>query len=598
MEKHRSGNLWYCLLIAAACFLVFGRGLHYEFLYCWDDDLYVSANTNLGMNWFDLLYWWIHPMEGLLTPLTVNSLAVDAWIWGNTDPFGYHLTNIVLHILSAWTLFSIGRKEKIPAGILCGAVLLWALHVQRAESVVWITERKDVLSGLLVLLAWRCLLDRNAVRGCVLTSLFGVLAVLAKPSMAGAAVLYAVVGFLRRKEGESWKHVLLRTGIPAVLAVLFMLPAYLMTEQCGPGIFADPLRPLLVLIHNVCWYVESAFFPLEANPMYPRVVSCIRPLFRSLAAAMLVLAAGCRVYGSVGKWFRRYWPWMLVWGAFFAPTCGVRVFSNTDYCDRYNYFPCLILFFCLAEMGRDAVCRRPDWEKKIVLAALVLAALSGIRTACYLPVWKNSETLFKYGMYSFDRPNLKAVEGLGSVGQRLNRPDLLLQAGTCFLRMAETAKEDPLPEAFKPVEGWRDTGNFYLGLAAYFQRDYLTAGKYWEPLIRRPSFHLYNVEVYAPIMLGGYAEICLRMGRKKEAALALKRQLCYHRKGDLAWFRAQSVLAWVQGKDGEAASYLRQGLTKFPDDRWMKLRLEMLTRQKACPAGKKNTARGATPRVR
>ena len=120
---------WWCL-ITVGCLLLFGRGLHYDFLAGWDDDAYVSCNAGLTWSWSNLLHWWrtpleglLTPLEGLLTPLTANSLMLDAAIWGQKEPDGFRLTNILLHTLSALLFFSIGRKMRVPAGWMCGIAL-------------------------------------------------------------------------------------------------------------------------------------------------------------------------------------------------------------------------------------------------------------------------------------------------------------------------------------------------------------------------------------------------------------------------------------------------------------------------------------------
>src|SRR5262249_23721959 len=88
------------------------------------------------------------------------SLAVDHTLWG-LDPVGYHLTNLVLHAASAALLFVLARRLLLRAGLSevardAGAAvgaLLWAIHPLRVESVAWVTERRDVLSGFFFLLA-------------------------------------------------------------------------------------------------------------------------------------------------------------------------------------------------------------------------------------------------------------------------------------------------------------------------------------------------------------------------------------------------------------------------------------------------------------
>src|SRR6266516_4577150 len=134
-------------------------------------------------------------------PLSWVSLGLDYTLWG-LDPLGYHLTNLVLHLTSAAVLFLLARRllsrtgipsPGVDAGAAIGA-LLWAVHPLRVESVVWITERRDVLSGLFVLLAllaWIQPADRRS--RLPLTIVAAVLALLSKGSAMVLPVLFVVL---------------------------------------------------------------------------------------------------------------------------------------------------------------------------------------------------------------------------------------------------------------------------------------------------------------------------------------------------------------------------------------------------------------------
>ncbi len=118
--------------------------------YVWDDDDYVTRNRTLqdaeGLRriWLEL---------GAIPqyyPLVHTSFWLEHRLWG-LRPLGYHLTNVLLHALAAWLVVAILRRLDVPGAWLAGAV--FALHPVHVESVAWITERKNVLSGVLYLSA-------------------------------------------------------------------------------------------------------------------------------------------------------------------------------------------------------------------------------------------------------------------------------------------------------------------------------------------------------------------------------------------------------------------------------------------------------------
>lgn len=118
--------------------------------FIWDDPLYVTNNPTLrtldGLQriWFEIgatiQYY----------PLVFTTFWIDYHFW-ELNPFGYHLVNVLLHAVNALLLWLILRRFQVPGAWLAAAV--FALHPVHVESVAWITERKNVLSGLFYLLA-------------------------------------------------------------------------------------------------------------------------------------------------------------------------------------------------------------------------------------------------------------------------------------------------------------------------------------------------------------------------------------------------------------------------------------------------------------
>lgn len=120
--------------------------------YIWDDDNYVLKNLALRSA-RGLLAIWAHPLHPVTPqyyPLTFTSFWLEYRLWG-LRPLGFHLVNVSLHAMSALVLWRLLRALNVPAAWLAAAV--FALHPVHVESVAWISERKNVLSGLLYLLA-------------------------------------------------------------------------------------------------------------------------------------------------------------------------------------------------------------------------------------------------------------------------------------------------------------------------------------------------------------------------------------------------------------------------------------------------------------
>lgn len=116
--------------------------------YIWDDDHYITENTNLR-TLDGLRKIWLEPkVLPQYYPLVHTSFWVEYHLW-QLHPFGYHLVNVLLHALNAILLLIVLRYLRVQGAWL--AALIFALHPVQVESVAWITERKNVLSGLFYL---------------------------------------------------------------------------------------------------------------------------------------------------------------------------------------------------------------------------------------------------------------------------------------------------------------------------------------------------------------------------------------------------------------------------------------------------------------
>ena len=141
-------------IVAVSIFLVvivwavFGQTIHHGFIN-FDDGIYVYQNPQVlaGLTWKGIRWAFTYVQIGHWHPITWLSHMLDSSVWGRRAG-GHHLTNVLLHATTAILLF-LALKQMTGALWRSAAVAaLFAIHPQRVESVAWIAERKDVLSGL------------------------------------------------------------------------------------------------------------------------------------------------------------------------------------------------------------------------------------------------------------------------------------------------------------------------------------------------------------------------------------------------------------------------------------------------------------------
>ncbi|MBV8781062.1 MAG: O-GlcNAc transferase, partial [Phycisphaerae bacterium] len=154
MTRIRTFDSWKSILTLLALTLIAYLPLtHAGFI--WDDDHHVYANSllhSLGGLW---RMWTQRTALPQYYPLTHTVFWIEYHLWGN-NPLGYHLINVVIHAANAVLVWRILKSLKIEAAWL--AALIFALHPVNVETVAWVSERKNTLSGLFYLLSLICYL--------------------------------------------------------------------------------------------------------------------------------------------------------------------------------------------------------------------------------------------------------------------------------------------------------------------------------------------------------------------------------------------------------------------------------------------------------
>ena len=137
-----------CIFLSIAIWLVFGPTFNHEFIN-FDDDRYVYENAEVskGLTIEGLKYFLTHSHAQLWHPLTTLSHMIDCQIYG-LRPGGHHFTNVVVHNLAAVLLFLALWRLTGYLWRSAFVAAVFAIHPLRVESVAWVAERKDLLSGV------------------------------------------------------------------------------------------------------------------------------------------------------------------------------------------------------------------------------------------------------------------------------------------------------------------------------------------------------------------------------------------------------------------------------------------------------------------
>lgn len=412
--------------IAVLTALTFWPATGYEWLTYWDDGAHLLWNEQYKGLSPTHLWWMAHPFLGQFMPLTWLSWAIDFTLWG-LDPVAYHRTNILLHAVAAGLLFLVAARvirlalpECSESTVTFGAVfaaLAWALHPLRVESVAWVNERRDVLSGVFYLLAVLTYLrgvtgaGQNAVvsrslwfpvglyksdyvrrRWLIVSVLCFVLAVLSKAlavTLPIALLLIDRYPLRRRAWLEKAPYVLL-AGIGAEMAFF----AVAQMDVMAPIDWITIEDRLLIVPYSLWFYLAKTVWPGTLSPLYE--LTFTPHLFQWRYAIPIVgVGAGC---WAAFRWRRTAPAWTVAWLAYVVAVLPISGLFQNGYqlvAARYAYLATLpLLIFAGGVIANRVERMRPVVrEGALALAGGVTVALA-VATTAYLPVFRDGIALW------------------------------------------------------------------------------------------------------------------------------------------------------------------------------------------------------------
>jgi hypothetical protein len=392
-----------------------------------DDDLYVyraGEACESATGCIVQAFASFHP-SGNWHPLTTLSHGLDRFLWG-VQPFGHHLTSVVLHAINAGLLVlfgcAIARARAVVTGghrtCTWGAVasaLLWGLHPLRVESVAWVSERKDLLCGLFFLLACRSYLD-YAMQADVNTSLgafrqrgyrralvFALLALLCKPMAVSLPFVLCVLdGY---PAGRSWRARWRRLAIEKVPFLALACGAALLTmlAQRSIGAFralADvPFTTrVLVALRSTALYLGKTVWPSALAPLstYPTRAALLS--WGTLAAVVVLAALVTVAFKRAGRA-----PGVLAatvaYLVMLAPVLGIVQVGPQAMADRYTYLPTIplaLLVGAAVHRGASRLRARILGRGSLVVAVGLVAGVFAWLSIRQISVWRDSGTLWSH----------------------------------------------------------------------------------------------------------------------------------------------------------------------------------------------------------
>jgi Flp pilus assembly protein TadD len=407
------------IAVSAALFLgtllIFSRAIGNDFVN-YDDPVYVTENpyVQAGLTLPGIRWAFTTDAAANWHPLTWISHMVD-WSLFEDDQRGHHAVSIVLHALNAVLVFLLFLRLTNGFWLSAFSGALFAWHPLRVESVAWIAERKDVLSGFFGLLAlWSyAAYAQQKTRNWYLFSLGTfALGLLCKPMLVTLPLIMLVLDIWPLQRFCSAPRL---EKLPFFLLAASSCAVTLVVQKAGGSI--STVLPMSARIANafvaIPGYLRKIFWPADLAVLYPHpgfwpaTTVTIAVVFFILVTVTVVTQFRTRPGLAIG------WSWFVI---MLLPVLGFVHIGLHYMADRYTYLPILglqLMVLSLFTKNSGALS---------VAAAVVVLAGCVVQTWHQLGVWKNSFTLFDHAL-AVTRNNYLAYNNRGLFFDRAGRLD-------------------------------------------------------------------------------------------------------------------------------------------------------------------------------
>ena len=391
-----------CCLLALAVAVVFGQTVQHDFIN-FDDDVYVYNNPHIahGLTGHALAWSFSTFHASNWHPLTWLSHALDCQLYGAHNAAGHHLTNVALHAAVAVLLLLLLWQMTGDLWPSAFVAAVFALHPLRAESVAWVSERKDLLCGLffiLTLAAYVHYVRHPFAWGRYLLVLGAfALGLMAKPMLVTLPFLLLLLDYwplgrmsaLELSSPKTWRGLVVEKIPLLALAAASCAVTPLAQRQAMIPMDVVPLSARIAnAVVAYVAYIGQFFYPAGLAVFYPYPSEGLPAWKVVLGMVVLVIVSAVALLG------RRRMPYLFVGWFWYlgmlVPVIGLMQVGSQAMADRYTYLPQIGLCVALAwappnlppagdtSVGRTASPRR--WRWRVWRPAPISRPLSGATT--------------------------------------------------------------------------------------------------------------------------------------------------------------------------------------------------------------------------
>jgi tetratricopeptide (TPR) repeat protein len=440
-------ELKWIIPILLICAAVFANSLFGEFVY--DDLRQIVRNPLIQDN---ALIWkaltsdvWAFKAYGTVAASNYWRPTFTLWSIVNfrlfgADPFGWHVTNLLLHLGVCSVSYYLLRRWVFTRVVACAVTLVFAVHPVHVETVAWVSGSTDLLFALAFLGSlWfaQNYADKTRLRDLIFSLLLYAVALGAKEIGLLCLPVYFVIFFHRTEKSSKFDILDVRSfAFPSIAAVYFLIRLYILGMLSSrPENAASLTESILSVPEMFAFYLRQIFFPYWLSENYPlQAVSQIGAI-----NFLLPLVLSLAVLGLIFYIVRSSRNGLLA-ALFFllplAPVMNAGFFPASQLVhDRYLYLSLLGILMLIAIVAAKYVN-----EKYILAAGGVITLLLSFQTFTYNQAWASDLALWSASA-KIDR----SADTLSQYGSELSEKGRIDEAIQIY---NESLNDRPLPRSY------------------------------------------------------------------------------------------------------------------------------------------------------
>ncbi|MBP7653866.1 tetratricopeptide repeat protein [Candidatus Dependentiae bacterium] len=390
-----------CLLLVCISFTVFSPSLQSGFINLDDKNYLINNDYVKKLSFTNIKKIFTTYHEGAYKPLVFFTFSIERHFFGLT-PFVYRINNLIIHIINiilVFMLFRLQIKDDIISPFFIA--LLFGIHPIKTESVIWITERKDMLFGIFFLSASISYIKfsiNKSTANYILSILFLTISLLAKPQAITFPFILILYDYLT--EQILLKNIINKIPFIIICLIFIIFNIFQNNSVNSQFIFNSFSDSIFIGVFNILFYISKLIFPYKISFIYPepKLLFSQFSFYDNLHFYSVLLSFTFIIFYLTKKNKTR----IIIAGLCFFiisifPTLHIITIGKVATANRYNYIPSIGIFFILIYFIKTVISEQKlhkNIKNYILLFIVIIISFYAASTYFLNLNWNNSDSIF------------------------------------------------------------------------------------------------------------------------------------------------------------------------------------------------------------